>query len=55
LANKKLFPLKFRNKIKINLGVPSLEYSLLNLKSLGWQPMFVIDCGAYEGYWTKDF
>lgn len=52
---KRLFPIKFRNKIKRSLGVPSLEHTLLNLKRLGWQPMFVIDCGAYEGYWTKEF
>jgi FkbM family methyltransferase len=52
---KSLFPLKFRNKIKTSLGVPSLEHSLLNLKSLGWRPRFVVDCGAYEGYWTKEF
>ena len=52
---KRLFSLKFRNKIKTSLGVPSLEHSLLNLKSLGWQPIFGVDCGAYEGYWTKEF
>ena len=52
---KGLLPLKFKNKIKSSLGVPSLEHSLINLKSLGWRPMFVVDCGAYEGYWSKDF
>ena len=48
-------PLRFRNKVKRALGVPSLEHSLLNLKKLGWSPRSVVDCGAYEGYWAKDF
>ena len=48
-------PPRFRKKVKLSLGVPSLEHTLLNLKKLGWRPMFVVDCGAYEGYWTKDF
>ena len=52
---KRLFPLRFRKKIKQSIGVPSLENSLLNLKRLGWRPVFVVDCGAYEGYWTKEF
>jgi FkbM family methyltransferase len=52
---KGLFPLIIKKKVKIYLGVPSLKHTLLNLKSLGWQPTSVVDCGAYEGYWTKEF
>jgi FkbM family methyltransferase len=52
---KKLFSQKYKRSIKENLGVPSLHWSLQNLKSIGYNPSFVIDIGAYEGYWTRDF
>lgn len=52
---KKLFPPTFKNSIKDHLGVPSLRWSLKNLKSAGYTPQVVYDIGAYEGYWTKDF
>lgn len=37
------------------MGVPSMHWSLQNIKQLGFDPAFVLDIGAYEGYWTKDF
>lgn len=52
---KRIIPLHFRNSIKRSLGVPSVYKSLLNLKKLGFQPRYIVDCGAYEGLWTKEF
>jgi FkbM family methyltransferase len=37
------------------LGVPSLNWSLQNLKKKGFNPSTVLDIGAYEGYWALDF
>lgn len=52
---KSLFPFRFKRAIKDHLGVPSLYWSLQNLKQKGYQPNVVIDIGAYEGHWTEDF
>lgn len=52
---KKILPENFKRKVKEELGVPSLHWSLENIKRMGFIPSFVIDGGAYEGYWTKDF
>lgn len=52
---KKLFPSQFKKDLKDHLGVPSLSWSLNNLKKAGYNPAVVYDIGAYEGYWTKDF
>lgn len=52
---KKVIPFYFKRKIKENLGVPSLHWSLENIRRIGFAPHFVIDGGAYEGFWTKDF
>jgi FkbM family methyltransferase len=46
---------KYKRSIKERLGVPSMHWSLQNIKHLGFEPTFVLDIGAYEGYWTKDF
>ncbi len=51
---KKLFPYRFKRKIKEGLGVPSLHWSLRNLKKNKFYPSFILDIGAYEGNWTKD-
>lgn len=51
---KKIIPYKYKRKIKDDLGVPSLHWSLQNLKKLGFLPSAVIDIGAYEGHWTLD-
>ena len=40
--------------MKNHVGVPSLHWSLQNLKKKGYYPNVVIDIGAYEGHWTKD-
>lgn len=49
---KKILPYKYKRKIKENLGVPTLHWSLENLKRIGFNPSIIIDIGAYEGYWT---
>ena len=36
------------------LGVPSLHWSLQNLKRKNFYPATVLDIGAYEGLWTLD-
>lgn len=52
---KKLLPSKFKKDFKDHLGVPSLSWTLKNLKKAGYNPGVVYDIGAYEGYWTRDF
>lgn len=52
---KRLLPYKFKRKFKDHLGVPSLHWSLLNLKRIGFNPEFVVDIGAYHGEWTSSF
>lgn len=52
---KKLFPYTFKKSIKDHLGVPSLSWSLQNIKKAGYKPGVVYDIGAYEGYWALDF
>lgn len=52
---KKIFPKTLKRDIKDHLGVPSLSWSLKNLRRTGYRPGVVYDIGAYEGYWTKDF
>lgn len=51
---KKILPFRFKRKVKENLGVPSLHWSLENLKKKNFFPAHVIDIGAYEGHWTLD-
>jgi FkbM family methyltransferase len=52
---KKIFSSKFKRKIKEDLGVPSLHWSLENMKRLGFNPSFALDIGAHAGDWTIDF
>ena len=49
LPERKIWEMKNRRNI------PSMEWSLLNLKKLGFYPTFAIDAGAYNGEWTKMF
>lgn len=51
---KKLLPFKYKRTVKEKLGVPSLHWSLQNLKKKNFNPASVLDIGAYEGYWTVD-
>lgn len=49
LPDYKIWELKNRNHI------PSIEWSLSNLKRLGFDPVFAIDVGAFTGEWTQMF
>ena len=51
---KKLLPFKYKRSVKERMGVPSLHWSLQNLKKKNFNPGSVLDIGAYEGYWTLD-
>jgi len=51
---KKLLPFKYKRSVKEQLGVPSLHWSLQNLKRKNFYPATVLDIGAYEGLWTLD-
>jgi FkbM family methyltransferase len=48
-------PSKIKQSVKNHLGVPSLNATLLHLKKIGYNPSCIIDVGAYEGTWTKEF
>jgi FkbM family methyltransferase len=52
---KKLFPSSFKREIKEKLGVPSLHWALVNLRTCGFVPLFTVDIGAYIGEWTEQF
>lgn len=51
---KSIIPYKFKRQIKEQMGVPSLHWSLENLKKKNFNPAVVIDIGAYEGFWASD-
>ncbi len=46
---------KLVNILKDKLGVPSQHKSFSNLRALGYIPETVLDIGAYEGFWSKEF
>ena len=52
---KSFFSTRFKRSIKDRLGVPSLHWSLQNLKKAGLTPNFAIDGGAYIGEWTAEY
>ena len=51
---KKILPYTYKRSVKEKLGVPSLHWSLQNLKKKNFYPAAVLDIGAYEGLWTLD-
>jgi len=51
---KKIIPYRIKRQVKENLGVPSFHWSLQNLKKNNFNPSFILDIGAYEGYWAID-
>jgi len=51
---KKMVPGSLKIAIRERLGVPSLGWSLKNLRGLGFVPSFVVDVGAYQGEWTTE-
>ncbi|GAB2987322.1 hypothetical protein GCM10027049_28960 [Mucilaginibacter puniceus] len=52
---KGIIPDKLVNTLRDKLGVPSQHKSFNNLKALGYIPKIVLDIGAYEGFWSKEF
>ena len=52
---KSILPFKYKRKVKEKLGVPSLHWSLQNLKKKGFNPTTAADIGAFEGEWTINF
>lgn len=52
---KKIFSDNLKRDIKQQLGVPSLYWSLQNIKRLGFTSLFALDIGAYEGEWAATF
>lgn len=51
---KKILSDKYKRGVKERLGVPTLHWSLENLKRNKFYPSTVIDGGAYQGYWTLE-
>ncbi len=51
---KKILSPKYKRRIKEELGVPSLHWSLENLKRKNFIPSVILDIGAYKGNWTTD-
>lgn len=51
---KSFLPFKFKQRIKEQLGVPSLHWTLQNLQKKNFQPGVIIDIGAYEGLWASE-
>ena len=49
---KKIIPFAIKRRVKEHLGVPSLHWSLCNLKKQHFYPKIILDIGAYEGLWT---
>jgi FkbM family methyltransferase len=49
LPENKLLDLKNKSNI------PSMEWSLKNVRNLGFIPEFAVDVGAFNGEWTKMF
>ena len=49
LSPEKIWEMKNRHNI------PSIEWSIYNLKKLGFESKYVIDVGAYKGEWSKMF
>ena len=53
---KRLLPHELRQHLKRSLFVhQDMSSRLLNLRRAGFLPKGAIDCGAYQGDWTRDF
>ena len=49
----KLIPWRIRLSIKHHFSIPDIGCSLYNLKRNGFNPKYVIDVGAYEGWFSR--
>ena len=52
---KGMIPDKIVNALRDKLGVPGQHKSFNNLKAIGYLPKTVLDIGAYEGHWSREF
>jgi FkbM family methyltransferase len=48
-----LIPEEQKWEWKNRYSIPSMEWSLLNMKRNGFAPVSIVDIGAYEGSWTE--
>ena len=51
----RLLPEAAKQRLKAQLGVPTLENSLARMQQSGFQSQVAIDVGAYAGEWTTTF
>lgn len=51
---RKIFPDKFIRTLKHRLGIPNQQNSFIRLKKLGFNPVSILDIGAYEGNWAEE-
>jgi N12 class adenine-specific DNA methylase len=52
---KSILPYTLKLNVKNHLGVPSWNWSLISLRKIGYVLRKVLDIGAYEGNWSRDF
>ena len=52
---KYFVPEILKEKVKDHLEVPSQAKSFKKFRKMGFSPEVVLDIGAYEGNWAKDF
>ena len=48
-----LLPQELRQRIGTHLGVPSICWSLMQLKRFGFAPSHIMDVGGFKGDWAK--
>jgi FkbM family methyltransferase len=48
-----MLPRETKRRLGVNLGVPDLRWSLLQLRRFGFIPKHVMDVGAFKGDWTR--
>lgn len=49
---KKIFPQRFKRKVKQSMGLQDMETRLRNLRRSGFKCTGAVDVGAYEGEWS---
>jgi hypothetical protein len=50
-----IFPASFKMNLENELGICSPKNALYRLKKIGINPELVIDAGAFNGIWTKNY
>ncbi len=49
----KILPPEWKRRLGTHLGVPSVRWSLMQLKRFGFTPFHTMDVGAYKGDWAR--